>query len=175
MTPTPSTYQDVAAGGVTRRAGEPYLASHDPDRRTTVLADAPRTGGVLGVVVRDLRVGDGHGPDRHTAQDVAWLVLDGDIAFHVGDLHRTAGPLSLVHVPRGTAYRYRSLTDARLVLPTVPAGVERFVELTGRGTEVDAALVLAVAQEHRTEVLADFLPPSPDLSSPTTPSPQELP
>jgi quercetin dioxygenase-like cupin family protein len=136
-------------------AGAPYLAEHDPQRGITVLADAGRTDGALGVVVRDLRAGETRARYRHAAEDVAYLVLEGEVELRVGDRAWTVRPLSLVLSPRGTAHCYRALTDARIVLLAVPGGVERFFESSD---VVDGALLLALAQEHRVDVVPDFLP-----------------
>ena len=138
-------------------AGEPYLASHDPQRVVTVLADAPRTGGAMCVVVRDLVAGELHGWCRHTAEDVGYLVVDGTVELRVDDQVLTAEPVSLAFVPRGTPHGYRALTDARVVVLALPAGLERFLESSGPAAAVDAALLLALAQEHHVEMLPDFL------------------
>jgi quercetin dioxygenase-like cupin family protein len=136
-------------------ADEPYLDAHDPRRGTTVLADAGRTRGAFGVAVCDLRVGDARSWCRHTGEDVAYLVVEGDVEFRVADHVWTVQPVSLVFAPRHAAHCYRALTDARVVVLAVPAGLERFVETsTAAG---DAALLLALAQEHRVEVLPDLL------------------
>ena len=139
-------------------AGEPYLATHDPGRRTTVLADDRRTRGALGVVVRDLRRGDDVAWLRHPGQDLAYLVLDGDVEFRVDDRRWTARPVSLLLSPRGAAHCYRALTDARVALLLAPAGAEHVLEHAGPPSDVDAALLLPLAQEHRLDVIPDFLP-----------------
>lgn len=144
---------DTEAG---RAAVEPYLAQHDQQAAITVLADAGRTGGALGVVVLDLRAGDTCAWYRHTGEEVAYLVLDGRVEFRLGGEAWAASPVSLVLVPRCTAHCYRALTEARLLLLAVPAGLERFVASSGAAA-VDAALLLALAQEHRVEVLPDLL------------------
>jgi quercetin dioxygenase-like cupin family protein len=143
---------DTTAGNP---ADEPYLDEHDPQRRTTVLADAGRTGGALGVAVCDLRLGDTRAWCRHTGEDVAYLVLEGDVEFRVTNHVWTARPLGLVFAPRHAAHGYRALSDARIVVLAVPAGLERFIESSAAAG--DAALLLALAQEHRVEVLPDLL------------------
>lgn len=153
-------FTDTVPAATTARA--PYLAVHDPHRRTTVLADADRTGGALGLVIQDLRAHEVGAWRRHAVADVAYLVLEGDVEFRVGHQLLAAAPLSLVLTPRGAAHCYRAHTDARLALLAVPAGVERFVEGSARAVGGDAALVLALAQEHRVELLPEFLPePTP--------------
>jgi quercetin dioxygenase-like cupin family protein len=136
-------------------APAPYLARHDPLGRTTVLADAVRTGGRLGVVSSTLTAGSGRSRLRFAEADVAYLVVDGTVEVQVDSHAWTLQALGLVHCPRGTAHSLRARTDSRLVVVTVPAGVEPFVAACD---DADPALLLALAQEHHVDVLPDFLP-----------------
>jgi mannose-6-phosphate isomerase-like protein (cupin superfamily) len=57
--------------------------------------------------------GGGHDPPQliaplhlHRSDDEAWYVLDGRLAFRVGDEELEAGPGAAVYVSRGTAHAY---------------------------------------------------------------------
>jgi hypothetical protein len=73
----------------------------------------------------------------------------------VGTRTWTVDGIGLVHCPRGTAHCLRAVTATRLVAVATPAGVEPFLAACD---DADPALLLALAQEHRVDVLPDFLP-----------------
>jgi len=51
---------------------------------------------------------EGTGPPPHSHDwDEAFYVLRGEVAFTAGDVDRTAGPGTLVVVPRGTTHSFR--------------------------------------------------------------------
>ncbi len=43
----------------------------------------------------------------HTREDEAWYVVEGELAFEVGEHSATAGPGTFVYAPRNIAHRYR--------------------------------------------------------------------
>lgn len=61
----------------------------------------------------------------HTREDEAWYVIEGELAFEVGDNKATAGPGTFVFAPRDLPHRYRvTRAPARYLLIFSPAGIE---------------------------------------------------
>ena len=61
----------------------------------------------------------------HTREDEAWYVIDGELAFEVGDKKATVGPGTFVYAPRDLPHRYRvTKAPARYLLIFSPAGIE---------------------------------------------------
>jgi len=72
-------------------------------------------------------------PHIHRNEDESYYVLEGEFEF-VDDGHAfTAGPGTLVHLPRGRLHVHRNAGDtpARALVLVTPAGVEKFVEEAG--------------------------------------------
>ena len=82
----------------TSSAGAPYLARHEPQQLISVLADAGRTSGALGIVACDLQAGERHGWYRHATEDVGFLVLDGTVELRCAEQTWVATPVSLVSI-----------------------------------------------------------------------------
>jgi quercetin dioxygenase-like cupin family protein len=89
-----------------------------------------QTAGVVSAV--EVRVAPGRLalPHRHEREDELCLVVDGQVGWRVGDRELLADPDSVIFLPRGVPHAYwnpgRSL--ARLVLVSMPGGVERFFQ-----------------------------------------------
>jgi mannose-6-phosphate isomerase-like protein (cupin superfamily) len=69
---------------------------------------------------------DWRGPRHvHTREDEAWYVIDGELAFEVGDKKATVGPGTFVYAPRDIPHRYRvTKAPARYLLIFSPSGIE---------------------------------------------------
>ena len=72
-------------------------------------------------------------PHMHTREDEAFLVLEGELEFVVGDRTITASAGSVVYGPRGIAHTFRNVgpTPSRMVVLIMPAGFEKMVEEVG--------------------------------------------
>jgi quercetin dioxygenase-like cupin family protein len=70
---------------------------------------------------------------RHTREDEAWIVLDGEVTFFLDDEQHTAGPGTYVFGPRGRAHTHRVDSDtAHLAILLLPGTCEAFFHATGR-------------------------------------------
>ena len=59
---------------------------------------------------------------RHTREDEAWIVLDGEVTFFIDDEQHPAGPGTYVFGPRGRAHTHRVESDtARIATLLIPA------------------------------------------------------
>ena len=64
-------------------------------------------------------------PHVHTREDEAWYVIEGELAFEVGDYKANAGPGTFVYAPRDIPHRYRvTKAPARYLLVFSPSGIE---------------------------------------------------
>ena len=78
--------------------------------------------------------GGGPPPHRHTREEEAFYVLDGQLTFFAEDQAVTGGPGTFVTLPRGGRHYFRneSKSPARILILIAPAGLEKLFEETGR-------------------------------------------
>jgi uncharacterized cupin superfamily protein len=70
---------------------------------------------------------------RHTREDEAWIVLEGEVTFFIDDEQHTAGPGTYLFGPRGRAHTHRVESDtARIATLLIPGTCEAFFRATGR-------------------------------------------
>lgn len=94
-------------------------------------------------------------PHRHTREDEAWYVIEGELSFEVGEERATAGPGTFVFAPRDLRHSFKvTKVPARYLILFSPAGIESlFSEVAelrkklGEGTEF---------QKQRNEVRAKY-------------------
>jgi quercetin dioxygenase-like cupin family protein len=85
--------------------------------------DAP-----YGVIETELDAGRGTPFHRHTGEDEAFYVLDGELEiFLEGDRRLVGTPGSYIHIPRGVAHGFRTLSRMRMLVLSDPLG---FVDFT---------------------------------------------
>jgi mannose-6-phosphate isomerase-like protein (cupin superfamily) len=64
-------------------------------------------------------------PHRHTREDEAWYVIEGELSFDVGGESAVAGPGTFVYAPRDVPHSFRvTKTPARYLILFSPAGIE---------------------------------------------------
>jgi quercetin dioxygenase-like cupin family protein len=113
----------------------------------------------------EVRDAPGSGPPmhRHTREDEAFYILEGEYEVHCPDgLVTRAGPGTFVHVRRGTAQAYRCLGpgQGRMLVLASPSGLEHFfAELTALGSRPNFGAVAAVAEAHGIEVVGPPIQP----------------
>ena len=67
----------------------------------------------------------------HDNEDEAFLIMDGEVEFTVGDKTLPAGPGAFVFGPRGVPHSYRvKSASARIMMIFSPAGFENFIRET---------------------------------------------
>ena len=66
-------------------------------------------------------------PHKHTREDEAWYVIDGELSFEVGEQKATAGPGTFVYAPRNIPHSFNvTKVPARYLIFLSPAGLESF-------------------------------------------------
>jgi mannose-6-phosphate isomerase-like protein (cupin superfamily) len=64
-------------------------------------------------------------PHRHTREDEAWYVIEGELSFEVGEQRATAGPGTFVYAPRDVPHSFKvTQAPARYLIFFSPAGIE---------------------------------------------------
>ncbi|MGP3910526.1 quercetin 2,3-dioxygenase [Nonomuraea sp. 10N515B] len=139
------------------------------DALWTFKIPAAVTGGAFSLAEQLLPKGAAPPVHRHTREDEAWIVLDGEVTFFLDDEQRTAGPGAYVFGPRGLAHTHRVESEtARLATLLIPGTCEAFFHTTGRPAgsltlpppeQHDLDRLLEGMREHGIEFLAP--PPAP--------------
>jgi mannose-6-phosphate isomerase-like protein (cupin superfamily) len=66
-------------------------------------------------------------PHRHTREDEAWYVIEGELQFEIGEESATAGPGTFVYAPRDVRHCFKvTKVPARYLILFSPAGIEAF-------------------------------------------------
>ena len=93
-----------------------------------VMIAAAQTGGTCSVLIAELKPGDGPPPHLHRDHDEYFFVLESTISLVVNGKESSAGPSTLVFVPRGTTHSFKNIgaSTARLLEWTVPGENEPY-------------------------------------------------
>jgi quercetin dioxygenase-like cupin family protein len=95
-----------------------------------IMLRAEETGGAFAAIVAEFEPGQGPPPHFHHDHEEYFFVLEGEFELSVGGQNVTAGPGSMVFVPRETvhAFKYIGTTRGRLLEWGTPGGQERYFE-----------------------------------------------
>jgi quercetin dioxygenase-like cupin family protein len=125
---------------------------------------AAASGGSFSLAEQLIPKGSAPPVHRHTREDEAWIVLDGEVTFFIDDEQHTAGPGTYVFGPRGRAHTHRVESGtARIATLLIPGTCEAFFRTTGRPAasltlppprQPDLDRLLAGMREHGIEFLA---------------------
>lgn len=93
---------------------------------------AATTGGAFSLAEQLLPQGSAPPAHRHTREDEAWIVLDGEVSFFLNGEEHLAGAGTYVFGPRGHEHTFlvRSQT-ARMATLLLPGACEEFFHATG--------------------------------------------
>jgi mannose-6-phosphate isomerase-like protein (cupin superfamily) len=116
-----------------------------------IKATAEQTGGAYTLV--EITVGPGYATPLHVhhGEDEAFLMIEGEATFEVGDQVVPAGPGAFLFGPRDIPHRWSTATGARLFYLLSPGGFEALIRDVG------------VPAGERTVPPADLAPP-PDAA-----------
>ncbi|ODU01121.1 MAG: cupin [Planctomycetes bacterium SCN 63-9] len=100
----------------------------------TLKTTGAETGGAFAMIEAVVPPGGGPPPHRHTREDEAFYVLEGELVFHADGQSFTAGPGSWITLARGSVHRFRneSRATARMLICVTPAGLDDFFLEIGR-------------------------------------------
>lgn len=106
------------------------------DTLWTFKIPAAASGGSFSLAEQLIPKGSAPPVHRHTREDEAWIVLDGEVTFFIDDEQHPAGPGTYVFGPRGRAHTHRVESDtARIATLLIPGTCEAFFRTTGRPAE----------------------------------------
>ena len=140
------------------------------DALVTYKATGTQTGG--GLTVAEVRAPRGAGSPRHrhSNEDEAWYVMQGELTFWLRDEERSVGAGDFVFGPRDVDHRFRvDSEEAHFLLLLTPAGFEEFTRACGWPAtastmppadlpEREIALLQDAAHRHQIHIVPD---PSP--------------
>jgi quercetin dioxygenase-like cupin family protein len=152
-------------------------------RLTIRQPDEGRTIGIVGDIYRFLATGEetdgryamfeaivlpggGPPPHLHRLEDETFYVLEGEIAFQVGDENLIAGPGTFVNMPIGQPHAFKNETDqiAKMLITYAPAGLEEYFfevgqpfagELPPKPTQKEIEKLMEAAPKYGIEFLSE--------------------
>ncbi len=93
---------------------------------------AATTGGAFSLAEQLLPKGSAPPMHRHTHEDEAWVVLDGEVSFFLDGEEHLAGTGTYVFGPRGRVHSFLVRTEtARVATLVLPGACEEFFRRTG--------------------------------------------
>ena len=126
--------------------------------RVAILLSGEETGQQYTVMEATLPPGAGPPPHVHQREDETFLVLAGEVTFHLGDRTLLLKKGEFLFAPRGIPHSFKNTGngDAILLESASPAGVERFFEAcsTRLSSRTDRPLPVSPADVARMRSLA---------------------
>jgi quercetin dioxygenase-like cupin family protein len=124
-----------------------------------LLATGAETGGAYMLLEARVFPGGGPPPHLHRRESEAFYLLEGEVQFTVDGEVTTATAGTFIHVPIGVLHSFRNVSDrpARMVIQTVPAGIEVFFREIGEAVD-DPAVVPGPPSEDQIRRLLEAAP-----------------
>jgi len=93
-----------------------------------VLLSTEATGGAISVLMGWLKPGEGPSDHVHFNQEEMFFIVEGTYEFTIGGQTSTAGPGTLVFIPRNLVHRFKNIGDttARMLDWSLPGGQDHY-------------------------------------------------
>jgi quercetin dioxygenase-like cupin family protein len=93
-----------------------------------ILLTTEATGGAISVVLGSLKPGEGPSDHVHFNQDEMFFILEGTCELTVGGQTTTAGPGTIVFIPRNVVHRFKNVGDTTACMLdwSLPGGQDRY-------------------------------------------------
>ena len=93
-----------------------------------VLLSTEATGGAISVLMADHKPGEGPPDHVHFSQEEMFFIVEGTYELTVGDQTSTAGPGTIVFIPRNAVHRFKNVGDttARMLDWSLPGGQDNY-------------------------------------------------
>jgi len=93
-----------------------------------VLLSTEATGGAISVLMADHKPGEGPPDHVHFSQEEMFFIVEGTYELTVGDQTSTAGPGTIVFIPRNVVHRFKNVGDttARMLDWSLPGGQDNY-------------------------------------------------
>ena len=131
----------------------------------TVKAGGEDTGGAFALIEVMIPPRSGPPPHRHSREDEAFYVLEGEFEVHLDEQRLTAGPGSWVRMAKGSLHHFNNIGSkpGKILILATPAGLDQFFLEAGReatdtspesgaATPEDRERLLAVAPKYGIEI-----------------------
>jgi quercetin dioxygenase-like cupin family protein len=101
--------------------GEPNLVLGDNMR---FIITGEESGGAYTIIEQHNGPGVAVPPHHHTREQEIFYVIEGEVRYNVNGESVLAGAGMTVSIPRNVVHSFEFVTDARVLLTLVPAGIE---------------------------------------------------
>jgi quercetin dioxygenase-like cupin family protein len=93
-----------------------------------VLLTTEATGGAISVLMAWHKPGEGPPDHVHFSQEEVFFIVEGTYELTVGDQTSTAGPGTIVFIPRNVVHRFKNVGDttARMLDWSLPGGQDHY-------------------------------------------------
>jgi quercetin dioxygenase-like cupin family protein len=110
--------------------------------------------------IMEMRIPEGAGPPPHTHPGgEAVYILEGTVAYHIGDETIEGGPGSFFYIPEGTWENFEPTSEIHILVIYTPGGVEKFFAEAGEPAErreipppltepPDVERIMAIGEKH---------------------------
>ena len=95
---------------------------------TVLLLTTEATGGAISVIMGCHKPGEGPPDHVHFNQEEMFFIVEGTYEMTVGDQTSTAGPGTIVFIPRNVVHRFKNVgqTTARMLDWSLPGGQDHY-------------------------------------------------
>ena len=93
-----------------------------------VLLTTEATGGAISVLMANIKPGEGPGDHVHFNQEEIFFIVEGTYDLTVGDQTTTAGPGTIVFIPRNVVHRFKNVgnTIGSMLDWSLPGGQDHY-------------------------------------------------
>ena len=124
-----------------------------------VLLSTEATGGAISVLMGRIKPGEGPGDHVHFNQEEIFFIVEGTFELTVGGQTSTAGPGTIVFIPRNVVHRFKNVgnTTGCMLDWTLPGGQDHYFkaisDLAASG-DFTPEKVMEINKRHDTKFLA---------------------
>ena len=124
-----------------------------------VLLSTEATGGAISVLLGSHKPGEGPPDHVHFSQEEIFFVVEGTYELTVGDQTSTAGPGTIVFIPRNVVHRFKNIGDTTgcMLDWTLPGGQDHYfkaISELGASGGLTGEKVMEINEQFDTKFLA---------------------
>lgn len=124
-----------------------------------VLLTSEATGGAISVLMGWLKPGEGPGDHVHFNQEEIFFIVEGTFELTVGGQTTTAGPGTIVFIPRNVVHRFKNIGDITgcMLDWTLPGGQDHYfkaISELGVSGSLTGEKVMEINEKFNTKFLA---------------------
>jgi quercetin dioxygenase-like cupin family protein len=124
-----------------------------------VLLSTEATGGAISVLMGRIKPGEGPGDHVHFNQEEIFFIVEGTFELTVGGQTTTAGPGTIVFIPRNVVHRFKNICDTTgcMLDWTLPGGQDHYfkaISELGASAGLTGEKVMEINEQFDTQFLA---------------------